>query len=455
MLKLTFKQTQAEILVRAASTILFNALLRAEYPLVSLSHFSEEPQYGFTASAESENTGLKFVRITDLQDGSIDWNTVPYCRCDRPEQYLLEINDILFARTGATTGKTHLVKQVENAVFASYLIRLRPKSNVLPEYLYSFFQSDAYWLQVSEEKEGSAQPNVNGKKLINIQIPLVDEKIQSEISKFLAVVRERQDGSKKQLPYLPPPLEDQRQVVLRIEELAAKVEEARGLRSEATKEAEILFNSATKVAFEIFSDSQITIEELVGRANLKNGKSIKANERLSEVLCVRLSAVRNGRIDCSDAKPVPMSMEDAKEYLIKPGDVFIVRGNGSSELVGQAGLVEECPENTIFPDLFIRIPLDSDQILPSFFVAWWNNPLMRDRIKNAAKTTSGIWKINQGHIASFSIPMPSLKEQDRIVTYLDNLKSKVDFLKRVQSEIEVEINALLPSILDKAFNGEL
>jgi len=326
MLKLTFKQTQAEIMVRAASTVLFNALSRSGYPLVSLSQLSEEPQYGFTASAEPENIGPKLVRITDLQDGGINWNTVPYCKCDKPEQYLLEANDILFARTGATTGKTHLVKQAENAVFASYLIRLRPKSNVLPEYLYFFFQSDAYWSQISEEKEGSAQPNVNGKKLINIQIPLVDDNIQSEISKFLAVVRERQDGSTKQLPNLPPPLEDQRRVVLRIEELAAKVGEARGLRSDATKEAEVLAKSAMRQLFKSDIGYQEVTIESVCTAIIDN---LHSNPTYSDdgVPCVRSSDVGWGSLLLNTARRTSEDEYQRRTVRGEPttDDVVLVR----------------------------------------------------------------------------------------------------------------------------------
>ncbi|MEL6384725.1 MAG: restriction endonuclease subunit S [Cyanobacteria bacterium J06626_18] len=165
MLKLTFNQSKTETIVRAASTVIFSHLIKNGACVVSLSSVSEKPQYGYTASAEGQQVGPKFIRITDLQDGKIDWTSVPYCKCDEPDKYLICPKDILFARTGATTGKTHLVTDAPMAIFASYLIRLRSKSNVLPEYLYSFFQSNNYWHQIIEEKEGSAQPNVNGKKL--------------------------------------------------------------------------------------------------------------------------------------------------------------------------------------------------------------------------------------------------------------------------------------------------
>ena len=69
VLKLTFKQTKAEEMVRSASTILFNALSKLDFPLVSLSNLAQTPQYGFTASASNVEVGPKFVRITDIQDG--------------------------------------------------------------------------------------------------------------------------------------------------------------------------------------------------------------------------------------------------------------------------------------------------------------------------------------------------------------------------------------------------
>ena len=243
MIKLTFKQTDSEIIVRAAASVLFGTLARREAKLVSISDLAERPQYGFTASSALEPVGPKFVRITDLQDGKIDWDSVPLCECAEPEKYLLQDDDLLFARTGATTGKTHLVKDAERAVFASYLIRLRPKPGVFAGYLHAFFQSDAYWTQISDEKERLSAANVNGEKLAALQIPRVELKLQHAIADFLRCVRRRQDGEKVELPDLPSPLAEQRRVVARIEELAAQIHEARTLRHQATEEAKALSHS--------------------------------------------------------------------------------------------------------------------------------------------------------------------------------------------------------------------
>ncbi|MDF0590996.1 restriction endonuclease subunit S [Candidatus Methanocrinis natronophilus] len=252
-----------------------------------------------------------------------------------------------------------------------------------------------------------------------------------------------------------PPIDEQRRMVARIEELAAKIEEAQDLRRQAAEEAEALFAAATRFIFNFKLSSMATIEEIVGKKNLKNGLSIRTIGDDSQIKCLRLSGLRDGKIDCSDSKPIPITDIEAKPYLIKDYDVFIVRGNGSKSLVGRAGMVVGAIPGTIFPDLFIRVPLDKNQILPEFFVAWWNSQKMRDLIEETAKTTSGIWKINQGHIASFSIPILPLTEQRRIVAHLDGLQAHVDGLKRCQARTAEELDALLPAVLERAFRGEL
>ena len=141
-----------------------------EHKLVE--ELTDKPQYGYTESAQLETVGPKFLRITDIQNGAVDWDAVPYCVCQDVDKYGLQPGDIVFARTGATTGKSFLVKQCPEAVFASYLIRLQVQRGVEPEYLYWYFQSPQYWDQVYERRKGSAQPNMNGRKLSNIVVPV-------------------------------------------------------------------------------------------------------------------------------------------------------------------------------------------------------------------------------------------------------------------------------------------
>ncbi len=193
--------------------------------------------------------------------------------------------------------------------------------------------------------------------------------------------------------------------------------------------------------------SEFSMEELVGRKNLKNGLSLKQTTTETPYRCLQLSALRDGVVDCSGGKPVPLSAEKAEPYLIRQGDVFIVRGNGSKDLVGRAGIVNSQPRNVIFPDLFIRSPLDTKRLLPRYFLIAWNSPQMRTRIENAAKTTSGIWKVNQGHIASMTVRVPPLAEQKRIVAKVDQLLSQCDELSARLRERQSATHGLLTATI--------
>jgi type I restriction enzyme S subunit len=156
----------------------------------SVEEICGDPQYGFTESASLEDVGPRFLRITDIQAGGVRWDTVPYCRCPNPSQYLLRPGDIVFARTGATTGKSFLIHDCPEAVFASYLIRLRVQKFASPEYLYWFFQTPTYWWQIAEGSVGTGQANVNGTKLRALRVPVAPASEQKEL---VARVRLLQD----------------------------------------------------------------------------------------------------------------------------------------------------------------------------------------------------------------------------------------------------------------------
>jgi type I restriction enzyme S subunit len=130
--------------------------------------------YGYTESASWEDMGPKFLRITDIQDGRVDWSTVPTCPIelnDYPKYKLID-GDIVFARTGATTGKSYLVSEPPEAVFASYLIRVQLNTKALsPNFLNLFFQTISYWDSIRAGVSGSAQGGFNATKLGELVIP--------------------------------------------------------------------------------------------------------------------------------------------------------------------------------------------------------------------------------------------------------------------------------------------
>ena len=148
--------------------------------------------YGVSESAKSEGK-YKLLRITDIQNNQVDWGTVPFTDFDenKVSSYVLHDGDIVFARTGATVGKSYLIKGLsQKAIYASYLIRVQTFDLILPEYVKLFFESGYYWEQIKLSSVGIGQPNVNGTILgnLNIPIPPIAEqyRIVAEIGRWLS-----------------------------------------------------------------------------------------------------------------------------------------------------------------------------------------------------------------------------------------------------------------------------
>ena len=142
---------------------------------------SDAIQYGLSNSAETFGD-YRLLRITDIQDGHVDWDSVPFTSIDEPEKYLLHKNDIIFARTGATVGKSFFITDLPYAsVYASYLIRIRLMRGISPNYVYQFFNSNCYWKQVTSKAVGVGQPNCNGTSLKKLFVPLPSKAEQQRI----------------------------------------------------------------------------------------------------------------------------------------------------------------------------------------------------------------------------------------------------------------------------------
>ena len=160
----------------------------------TINTISKSILYGVSESAKT-NGKYRLLRITDIQNNSVQWDSVPYTDFDenKAKSYLLSDGDILFARTGATVGKSYLVQGLtEEAIYASYLIRVQTYDAVLPQYVKFYFESGYYWEQIEQGSVGVGQPNVNGTILGNLHVPIppIHEqfRIVSELSKWMGII---------------------------------------------------------------------------------------------------------------------------------------------------------------------------------------------------------------------------------------------------------------------------
>jgi len=135
---------------------------------------AESIQYGYNAPAKQEGR-IRMVRISDIHENTVAWSSVPFCDIEDSDipTYLLQPNDILFARTGGTVGKSFLVSEVPcESIYAGYLIRTRYSSLLCPQYLKFFMESPLYWQQLKSGTTATAQPNCNGQTLTKMLLPL-------------------------------------------------------------------------------------------------------------------------------------------------------------------------------------------------------------------------------------------------------------------------------------------
>ena len=174
---------------------------------------------------------------------------------------------------------------------------------------------------------------------------------------------------------------------------------------------------------------------------------------------LRINAVSSAPsrfVDLTAAKQIEVSDKEAEPFELRHDDVFIVRYNGDINRVAKPAIYKMSGAcRVVFPDKLMRLRLLPNRMLPDFLVFALNVRSVREQIEELGKTTAGNIGISGANAKSFVVPVPPLPEQRRIVAELDALQAQVDALKRLQAETAVELDALLPAILDRAFKGDL
>lgn len=173
-----------------------------EWARLTVAECCEKPTYGYTASAQQDAIGPKFLRITDIVPSSIDWPDVPYCEADEvtTRKYLLAEGDIVVARTGATVGYAKRMPSLsESVVYASYLVKFTPNNSVVDDLLLGIFmESEQYKEFVRGNAGGAAQPNANAQILGAAKLLVPTELLQKEFRANVAPLLEQKFLLEKQ-----------------------------------------------------------------------------------------------------------------------------------------------------------------------------------------------------------------------------------------------------------------
>jgi type I restriction enzyme S subunit len=252
-----------------------------------------------------------------------------------------------------------------------------------------------------------------------------------------------------------PPMEEQRRIVAKMDELVGKIEEAKSIRSRTASESEKLLAS---VLHRYFSSSEVTVgmrRPIAAFSTILRGRGPIYFEG-SGKLAINQKCVRWSGIDITFTKEVSdiWIRSLPVQNLLKEYDV-VVNSTGEGT-IGRACVVTANAVGLPFDSHILVVRVQEDKALPKFIAYFLQSPDGQSAIEDSkgAKTTKQT-ELGTTKLGNIIMPLPSIPEQQRIISNLDELQGKVDGLRQYQVQTSAELEAFLPSILDKAFKGEL
>ena len=263
-----------------------------------------------------------------------------------------------------------------------------------------------------------------------------------------------------------PTLSEQRRIATRIEGLAALIKEARGLRAKAREEAKALVSSALSQMFDYQTTDRLPsgwvwrpFGELLidGKKGMRTGPFgtllHKSEIQSQGVPVLGIANVQANRFVPGFTDYVsPEKAEQLSSYELQVGDIVVAR----SGTVGRSCVVSSRFDPApIMSTNLIRLRLDTQVFLPELLSRLFNGSRLVERHKESECRGSTRSFFTQRILLKLQVPVPPLPEQRHIVAYLDGLQAQVNELTALQDGTQAELDALLPSVLDRAFRGEL
>jgi type I restriction enzyme S subunit len=368
------------------------------------------------------------VRLTQLADvGVAEWRNRSdrYMNLSRAQQMgctFLEPGDVLVARMPDPLGRACIFPgDPKPCVTAVDVCVIRPDPRVLSaRWLMWALNAPTTQAQMVKLQSGTTRKRISRRNLGTINL------------------------------LIPPRLEQER-IVAAIEEQVSRLDTAEQLLRSALQRCDVLYRSFMRTLEEW---PLVPLADLLEKP-LANGRSVPTAENGSGFPVLRLTALRNGFVDLSERKLGAWGRREAERYIVQEGDFLIARGNGSLALVGRGGLVTADPDAVAYPDTMIRARVDRKQMSPEFLRWVWSSSTVRRQIESAAKTTAGIYKVNQQDLGGVAVPVPPPEVQGAIVGNLGRQQSILEALTQSIHQALVRSDHLRRSILESAFTGKV
>tara|TARA_R110002124_G_scaffold99593_2_gene245738 strand:- start:2051 stop:3286 length:1236 start_codon:yes stop_codon:yes gene_type:complete len=268
-------------------------------------------------------------------------------------------------------------------------------------------------------------------------------------------------------PFVLPPQAEQRRIVEKLDALTARTARARAdldripalvARYKQTVLAKAFGGELTE-GWRGANDIHLTSWRLARVGDLakevRYGTAAKCHFSPTETPVLRIPNIANGRIDVTDLKHATFDDKERAKLSLEPGDVLVIRSNGSVSLVGRTAVATEAVAGFLYAGYLIRLRLDRDQVSSDYLQRAFEEPSVRAKIESFAKSTSGVHNINSEQLKSLSIPLPPLAEQTEIVCRVGRAFTEIDRLASEAAAARRLLDRLDQAVLAKAFRGEL
>ena len=401
-----------------------------------IAEISSSINYGVSESAKVTGK-YRLLRITDIQDGKVSWESVPFTDYpeDKAKAFELSDGDILFARTGATVGKSYLVESApNNAIFASYLIRVQYSHSVIPQYIKFFFESGYYWEQISSNSVGVGQPNVNGTSLGKLRIPLPpaaeQKRISEEAHRWMGVI----DSLEFEAQHLSEDIGASKSRILNLAIHGKLVpqdpsdEPAIGL----LKRINPNFKASDNLHYEGVLPNGWTMARIESFCTTINGLWKGDKEPLINVGVIRnANFTKDFLLDYSKIEHINVEERSFVKRNLEDGDIIVEKSGGSDNFpVGRSILYRGESGKYSFSNFTMSLRIkDKSQIIPEYLYYALQNMYRRGDMRQMQTQTTGLRNLLTDVFMSAQIPIPPSSEQRRIVEAIENHFQTLDRIR--------------------------
>jgi len=185
----------------------------------------------------------------------------------------------------------------------------------------------------------------------------------------------------------------------------------------------------------------------------QNGISKRGGGNGVETIVLRLADVKNYSICLDNSRNLTLDTKEIEKFRIEDDDILVTRVNGSVDIVGNFNYCNNTSlKNITYCDHLIRMRVFFKEVVAKYLFLLEKTTLIRDRVKNEFKTTSGQKTINQGHLANFFIPLPPLSEQKAIVAKVGKFLALCDQLETQITTNQTHAEQLMQAVLREAFS---